>query len=85
MTVYDGWEDLKIRHSEGTNPDSEKSIVLYAETTRKKQYGYEPYILISQVITKESQEDFTEEELFPIESLPIRTRRKMQAGMARWS
>ena len=69
MTVYDGWEDLKIRHSEGTNPDSEKSIVLYAETTRKKQYGYEPYILISQVITKESQEDFTEEELFPIESV----------------
>ena len=43
--------------------------MLYAETTRKKQYGYEPYILISQVITKESQEDFTEEELFPIESV----------------
>lgn len=66
MTIYDGWKDLKVLHSSGTNPDSEKSIILYAETDRQKQYGYEPYILISQVITKESLEDFTEEELFPV-------------------
>lgn len=70
MTVYyDGWKDLRLVHSTGTNPDSEKSIVLYAVTDRKKQYGYEPYILISQVLTKESHEDFTEEELFPIAEL----------------
>lgn len=67
MTIYDGWKDLKVLHSAGTNPDSEKSVILYAETDRQKQYGYEPYILISQVITKESLQDFTEEELFPIE------------------
>lgn len=67
MTIYDGWEKLSIIHSNGTNPDSEKSIVVYASMTRKKQYsGLEPYVLISQVITKESHEDFTEEELFPI-------------------
>ena len=70
MTVYyDGWKDLRLLRSTGTNPDSEKSIVLYAVTGRKKQYGYEPYILISQVLTKESHTDFTEEELFPIEEL----------------
>ena len=66
MTIFDGWKELKLLHSIGTNPDSEKSIVLYAETDRKKQYGYEPYVLISQVITKESHEDFPEEELFPL-------------------
>lgn len=66
---YDGWKDLKLIHSSGSNPDSEKSIILYAVTDRKKQYGYEPYILISQVLTKESHEDFTEEELFPIKEL----------------
>lgn len=70
MTVYyGGWKDLKLLHSTGTNPDSDKSIVLYAETDRKKQYGYEPYILISQVLTKESHLDFEEDELFPIEEL----------------
>lgn len=69
MTIYDGWEDLKLIHSTGTNPESEKSIVIYAETSRKKNYGYENFILISQVITKESLDDFSENELFPIERI----------------
>ena len=67
MTIYDGWDDIGYIHSTGTNPDSENSIVIYASADKKKQYGgYESYFLISQVITKESHEDFTEEELFPI-------------------
>lgn len=67
MTIYDGWEELSLLHRQGTNPDSERSIVIYASMRRKKQYGgFEPYILISQVITKESHEDFKEEELFPV-------------------
>lgn len=67
MTIYYGaWKDLRVLHSEGTNPDSEKSIVLYAYGDRKKQYGYEPYILLSQVLTREDHVDFTDEELFPV-------------------
>ncbi len=67
MTIYDGWEEIALLRSTGTNPDSENSMVVYASMTRKKQYsGFEPYILISQVITKENHEEFTEEELFPI-------------------
>lgn len=67
MTIYDGWQDLSLLHRHGTNPDSERSIVIYASMKREKQYGgFEPYVLISQVITKESHEDFKEEELFPV-------------------
>lgn len=69
MTIYDGWDDIDIIHSEGTNPDSLKSVVVYAKTAREKRYGYDRFILLSQVITKESQEDFSEEELFPIEEV----------------
>lgn len=70
MTMYDGWSDLGIAASRGTNPDSEKSLVVYAVTHRTKQYGaYESYMVISQVLTRESHEDFTEEELFPIASI----------------
>lgn len=70
MTVYDGWTDLRLRHSRGTNPDSENSIVLYAVMKREKQYGgFEPYVLISQVITKESHQDFKDEELFPVKEV----------------
>lgn len=67
MTVYGGWKALNVLHSSGTNPDSEKSVVIYASMERSEQYGgFEPYVLISQVLTKESHEDFTEEELFPV-------------------
>ncbi len=70
MTIYDGWDNLQIAHSQGTNPDSANSLVIYATTTRHKQYGgAESYLLISQVITKESHEDFTDDELFPIASI----------------
>ena len=70
MTLYEGWSELGVVASSGTNPDSEKSLVVYAVTHRTKQYGaYEPYMMISQVITRESHEDFTEEELFPIASI----------------
>ncbi|MDF2586844.1 MAG: hypothetical protein K0S41_685 [Anaerocolumna sp.] len=69
MTIYDGWDEINFLPSTGTNPDSEKSIVAYAKLTREKKYGYEPYVLISQVITKESLEDFTKDEIFPIHSI----------------
>ncbi|SFC61522.1 DUF2264 domain-containing protein [Butyrivibrio sp. YAB3001] len=66
LTIMDGWTDIKLIKSTGTNPDSEKSIVLYAETIREKQYGYEPYIMISQVITKEDLSEFDEDDIFPV-------------------
>jgi len=69
MTLYDGWDSIQILHSEGTNPDSPKSIVIYGKLERKKQYGYDPYVMVSQVITKESHDDFTKAEIFPIESV----------------
>lgn len=69
MTLYDGWDEISYLYSSGTNPDSLKSIIVYGSLTRMKQYGYEPYVMISQVITKESLEDFTEDEIFPIASV----------------
>ncbi len=69
MTIYDGWETLSCKKSSGTNPDSENSIVVYASMEYRNHNHYEPAVLISQVITKESHEDFTEDELFPIETI----------------
>ncbi|SCY46452.1 hypothetical protein [Butyrivibrio sp. INlla14] len=34
-----------------------------------QEYGYEPYFLISQTITKEDLTDFTEDELFPVKEI----------------
>lgn len=69
MTVFDGWDEIDILHSEGTNPDSEKSIVIYGRLERKEHYHFGPYMLLSQVITKESPEAFTEDEIFPLKSV----------------
>lgn len=68
MTMYDGWERIGILRSSGTNPDSEHSIIVYLQTESRKLYdASQPYLLISQVITKENLEDFAEDEIFPIE------------------
>ncbi len=69
MTVFDGWDSIDIIKSTGTNPDSEKSIVIYGKLGRVKQFGYEPYILVSQVITKNSHVDFSENEIFSVLSV----------------
>lgn len=69
MTIYDGWGEISFVRSTGTNPDSENSIVVYAKTSRTKNYGYENFLLVSQVITKESLDDFSDDVLFPIESI----------------
>lgn len=70
MTIYDGWQSIDYLTSTGTNPDSENSIVVYTKTQFLKQYGGgEPYVMISQVLTRESHEDFTQEELFPIQEI----------------
>lgn len=70
MTIYDGWDDISLTHSKGTNPDSENSIVLFASCKQERMYdASEPYILISQVITSESETVFTDKELFPIEEV----------------
>ena len=70
MTIYDGWDSLAYVESTGTNPDSEKSIIAYAKADFEKQYdGHAPYVMISQVITKESHEDFAKEEIFPIQEI----------------
>ncbi|MCR4903563.1 MAG: DUF2264 domain-containing protein [Butyrivibrio sp.] len=67
MTIYYGWKDIDIVKSSGTNPDSENSIVIYGITSFEHQYdASEPYLMISQIITKDSLEDFSDDEIFSI-------------------
>ncbi len=70
MTVYTGWHGLDMVRSTGTNPDSKNSIVPYCSFVKEHIYdSSEGYVLISQTITKESHEDFTDAEIFPIKTV----------------
>lgn len=66
MTVFGDWDVPEIIKSEDINPDSKNSLVICARTRRVKQYGYENYLLLSQVITRENHDDFTDDEIFPL-------------------
>ena len=69
FTVFAGWDGIGIKRSAHTNADSIKSIVPYAYLKRKRQYGYEPYMLMSQVLTKTDDTDFTDADLFPLKAI----------------
>ena len=69
FTVFAGWDGIGIKRSVHTNPDSTKSIVAYAYATRKRRYGYEPYVLMSQTLTKADDADFTDADLFPLKAI----------------
>lgn len=69
MTVFAAWENLDVIHSRDTNPDTADSIILSATFKRENLYAYEPFVMVSQVITRESLEDFTEDEIFSIREI----------------
>ncbi len=72
MSIFSGFETLELVKSHGTNPDSADSLIPLARGTFRNQYdGTEPYLLISQVLTSESEEDFTLAELFPIRRITV--------------
>lgn len=70
MTVFEGFSNIDLVRSTGTNPDSVNSIVIYANAIREKQYcADEPYMLVSQVITRDDGQDFSLDDLFPISKI----------------
>lgn len=69
MTVFGGWNDLSVERSSGTNPDTAESFIIFAHASRKKVFSYDPYILISQVITREGEDGFCEDDVFSIDEI----------------
>ena len=76
MTVFGGWDGLKVEKSKGTNPDTAESFIVFAHASREKLFAYEPYILISQVITKDGDEGFTDDEIFSVADIEYTDKEK---------
>ena len=66
FVVYSGWEELQVKTRSGVNPAAGKTYLAYGSLRREQYYEYRPYVLVSAVLTKESGEAWTEEELFPV-------------------
>ena len=64
FTIYGNFE-IDTISSENTNADSVKSIIITAKCKiDKEDYSYP--LILSQTLTKESHEDFTDSEIFPL-------------------
>lgn len=70
MSVIFGWNDISVEYSSGTNPEAKRSVLLVAEASFGNTPDVrEPHVLISQVLTRQSDVPFTDEELFPVKDL----------------
>lgn len=66
---YQGLEELTVKTRKGVNAICEESVLLYGKQLAKHKYAYENYMIISVILTRVSQEEFTDKELFPIEQI----------------
>lgn len=66
---YFGFEKIEVKRRKGVNPISKESLLMYGICRRELHYEYRPYVMVSAILSKEGDQDFTDEELFPIKKL----------------
>lgn len=71
MAAVHGWDGLDVEvHSNGLNPEAEESSVIYAKRATDKDYGGME-ILVTVMLHRVDNEDWSAGELMPIESLEV--------------
>lgn len=66
---FDGWDEIDVCKRKGVSPVSDESRLVYGISRREKYYEYRPYVMVSAILTKKDQSDWTDEELFPVEEI----------------
>lgn len=69
LVAYTAWESVETKERRGVNPAAENSILAYGKLRREKMYGYEPYVMISAVLSRNDDGEWEEDELFPVREI----------------
>ncbi len=69
MVAYNGWDHMNVVTNTKTNPVTNESTLIYANSKRDKLYGYGDYILITAMLHKTDDSQWTDEELYPVEDI----------------
>ena len=69
LVTYTAWESVETKERRGVNPAAENSILAYGKLRREKMYGYEPYVMISAVLSRNDDGEWEEDELFPVREI----------------
>ena len=79
MVIYGGFDDIEIMSRQGVSAVTKQSCIMYGVSRRRKYYEYLPYAMISVILTKKSQEEWRDEDLFPIRSISYADKEKCGA------
>lgn len=79
MVIYGGFDDIEIMSRQGVSAVTKQSCIMYGVSRRKRYYEYLPYAMISVILTKKSQEEWRDEDLFPIRSITYTDKEKCGA------
>lgn len=69
MVIYAGFDDIEIMSRQGVSGMTKQSCIMYGVSRRRKYYEYRPYVMISVVLTRKDQVEWTDDRLFPIRSI----------------
>lgn len=69
FVAYAGFDEIAVKMRSGVSPVTEESQMIYGISRRNKYYEYQPYVMISAVLTKKDQTPWSEEELFPVRAI----------------
>jgi len=69
LVNYKGFDRIAYKERTGASPVTNRSILLYAESNRSSYYEYKDYIMITAMLHKKDSQPWSDEELFPIETI----------------
>lgn len=69
MVTYRGWHHMDVVTNTKTNPVTDESTLIYANTKEEKLYGQSNYILITAMLHKTDDSDWTDDALYPVKDI----------------
>ncbi len=69
MVFYAGFDKSCVVSRKGSNPAEGESRMIVGTSRRERYYSYEPYVMITAILTRKDSGEWTDEELFPIKRL----------------
>ena len=69
MVIYNGFDDIEIMSRQAVSAMSKQSCIMYGVSRRRQYYDYRPYVMISAMLTRKDQLEWTDANLFPIKSI----------------
>ncbi len=69
MVAYNGWDSIDVEKNTKKNPVTSESTLIFGNSKQTKLYGHGEYILVTAMLHKTDDSNWTDEELYPVEEI----------------